>query len=211
MIVHQIYYDFNNKNEPMPKLFFELQKKVVKWCKKNMYSYKFWNKSMLDKLLNKYPKYKNQINNVRYEIMKVDMIKFLILYNEGGLYLDLDIEPKIKKLKDVDFAVSLSPKMKMYNVDVVQSKKGNMINLHYLDFVKKQIEEKSKLKIYDVWKVRYVLQTTGPRSFTRFLNTNKIKPITYRTNDAHNNPPRLNLIGNEDFLDYPSGAWLGKK
>ena len=31
--------------------------------------------------------------------MKVDIIRFIILHKYGGLYVDLDIMPKIKRLK----------------------------------------------------------------------------------------------------------------
>ena len=71
----------------------------------------------------------------------------------GGLYLDLDIEPKIKKLKDYDFAIASACKGK-YNVDVIQSKKKNPLNLSYLDYINTQISEKSKMNIYKIWKSR---------------------------------------------------------
>lgn len=205
MIIHQIYYDFEGKNKPMPDLYKTLQEKVKKFSKKNNYTYKLWNKSMLDNLINKYRRLKPLFNNVRYEIMKVDMLKFLILFDKGGLYLDLDIEPKLKKLKDFDLAFASTGKK--FNVDVIQSKKGNPLLLSYLDYVKTQIEEKSKMDIYGERKFRYVLQTTGPSALTRWIKKEKINPNTYRVNDATTNPPKLNLIGNEDFQDYPSGYW----
>ena len=34
--------------------------------------------------------------SVRYTIMKVDIIRFIILHKYGGLYVDLDIIPKLK-------------------------------------------------------------------------------------------------------------------
>tara|TARA_R110002050_G_scaffold11608_3_gene39015 strand:- start:3633 stop:4259 length:627 start_codon:yes stop_codon:yes gene_type:complete len=204
MIIHQIFYDFEGKNKPMPDLYKTLQEKVKKFSKKNNYTYKLWNLSMINSLINKYPKLKPLFNNVRYEIMKVDMLKFLILYDKGGLYLDLDIEPKLKKLKDFDLAFAFSKK---YNVDVIQSKKGNPLLLSYLDYVKEQISVKSKMDIYKMWKMRYVLHTTGPSSLNRWIKKEKIKVGAYRVNNATTNPTKLNLIGNEEFLDYPSGYW----
>tara|TARA_R110002126_G_scaffold67703_6_gene171333 strand:- start:2290 stop:2919 length:630 start_codon:yes stop_codon:yes gene_type:complete len=205
MIIHQIFYDFSGKNEPMPQLYKTLQEKVKKFSKRNNYTYKFWNKSMIDKLINKYARYKPLLNNVRYEIMRVDMVKFLILYDSGGLYLDMDIQPKLNKLKDYDLAFASTGKK--FNVDVIQSKKGNPLLLSYLDYVKEQINEKSKIDIYWERKFRFVLHTTGPNALTRWIKKEKINPNTYRVNDATTNPPQLNLIGNEDFQDYPSGYW----
>ena len=68
MIIHQIYGLLDDG--PMPELFTKLQKKVKAFASKNNYQYKLWNKSEVENLVNKYPKYKNQINNVRYEISK---------------------------------------------------------------------------------------------------------------------------------------------
>jgi len=195
------------ENKPMPEMFSELQKKVKLFASKNGYSYKFWNKKKLDSLLNKYPQYKKLVNNVRYEIMKVDIMKYLILHNEGGIYLDMDLEPKLKKLKDYEFAVSTNPGTPKYNNDVIQAKKGDEKLLDVIDYIETQIKEKSKISVYDNRKFRYVLHTTGPQALVRFLKLIKYKPQEYRVNNASTNPPKMNLIGNEDFLDFPSALW----
>ena len=194
-----------------PQMFQELSDIVKIFCKRNGYKYKVWNEKMSQNLINKYPQYKSMYNNVKYPIMRVDIIRFLILYHEGGLYLDFDIEPKIKKLKDYDWAVSVyNRKSPKYNMEAIQSKKGNQLNLDYLDYVKTQIKEKDKISIYNQWKIRYVLNTTGPRSLTRFIKENKIKPQTYKVNNSTTNPNSMNLEGGEEFLSYPSGSWIGK-
>lgn len=206
MIIHQIYGLLDDG--PMPELFSKLQKKVKAFASKNNYQYKLWNKSEVDKLVNKYPKYKSMVNNARFKIMKVDIARFLILHDRGGLYLDLDIEPKISKLKDYDLAFGIS-KGKV-NMEVIQSKKGNELLLNYLDYVKEQIAEKSKMDIYKTRKGRFVLNTTGPYSLARWIKKDKIKPDYYNANISTNPPPKFNLVGNEEFLSYPSVSWMGK-
>ena len=210
MIIHQIYGLLDDG--PMPELFTKLQKKVKAFASKNNYQYKLWGKKDIENLANKYPKYKSMINNARYNIMKVDIGRFLILYDRGGLYMDLDVEPKISKLKDYDFALSTSSKGSKFNMEVVQGKKGNQLLLDYLDYVKEQIAEKSKMDIYKTRKGRFVLHTTGPYSLIRWVKKNKLKPETYNVNNStnYNNKPVFNLTGNEDFLSYPSASWVGK-
>jgi len=206
MIIHQIFIPFDDKG--MSELFLKSQKKVKAFASKNNYQYKLWSERDIDSLVNKYPNYKSMVNNARYKIMKVDIARYLILHNRGGLYLDLDIEPKISKLKDYDLAFGMS-KGKV-NIAVIQSKKGNQQILDYLDYVKEQIAEKSKMDIYKVRKGRYVLHTTGPYSLDRWIKKNKLKPDIYNANIATNPPPKLNLVGNEDFMAYPSVSWMGK-
>ena len=209
MIIHQIYWDFSKKIQcgQMPLLYVSQQKKVMDWCTINGYKYKLWNETMIDNfIIDKYPQFKLIIDSVKYTIMKVDIVKWLILHDEGGLYLDLDIEPNIIKIKEYDFAIaSASPNN--YNVDVIQSIKGNTILLDFVNYIDKQIKEKDLVVIYKIWKFRYVLQTTGPKALNRFIKINKLKPNIYHVNDATTNPPSMNLIGNEDFIDYPSALW----
>ena len=181
MIVHQIYWDFSGEGKVMPDLYAVKQYEVMNWAKSNGYQYKIWNELMVDSLIkNKYPQFKTMISNVRFTIMKVDIVKWLILHDEGGLYLDLDIEPNIDCLKPYNFALASSAPNK-YNVDVIQ--------------------------VYRVRKFRYVLQTTGPHALNRFIKVNKLKPNIYKTNDATTNPSAMNLKGDEAFLDHPSALW----
>ena len=133
--------------------------------------------------------------SVKYDIMKVDIIRFLILHKYGGLYADLDIFPKLKKLKDKDLIISYKKgqKREHFEMEVVQSKKNNKFLLDFLDHVKKQIKEKNKVKIYDTWKARYVYQTTGPYSLHRFLKENNIEPDKYIINEPKTDDNSLNL------------------
>jgi len=179
MIVHQIFGLLGDTE--MPELFKRCQKEVIKYCDENLYSYRLWDKKSCDRLIEKYPEFIDLYNSVKYPIMKVDIIRFIILHYYGGLYLDLDVVPgKIKRLKENKFIVAENIpnenikkydniKNIKYQIEILQSFPSNPILTEYLRFIKKQIEEKDKIKVYENWKVRYVLQTTGPNSFNRFL------------------------------------------
>jgi len=208
MKVHQVFGLFSTE---MPELFKDCSKKMVIYCENNDYEYKLWNKKMCDDLIELYPQYLEMYKSVRYPIMQVDIIRYLILHHEGGLYADMDIEP-ISLIKDFDWAVSVyhNKGRVMFNMEVLQAEKGQKICLDYLDYVKSQILEKNEIKVYETWKIRYVLQTSGPRSLTRFMKKNLIKKGGYKVNNSTTHPNRMNLEGDEDFISYPSGSWITK-
>ena len=65
--------------------------------------------------------------------MKVDIIRFIIIYKYGGIYLDLDVVPNIKKIENEnDFYLSIYKNH--YEMEVIQSPKNNPIMLEYLNF-----------------------------------------------------------------------------
>lgn len=181
--VHQVYglYD-DGKPLSDNELFMESHLKYKEICDKNNYKYKLWNKNDCDKLVDKYEFVKKYYHNVRYKIMKVDIIRFLIIFEYGGLYSDLDVIPNIDNF---DFIMDQPDKIfvshyystPQYNCDktvmdmeVISTVKPlNLHLLNYLIYIPTQIEDKNNKSIYEQWKIRYVFQTTGPQSFRRFL------------------------------------------
>ena len=208
MKIHQVYWSFDGSD--MNDLFKECSLKIKEFSQEHGHKYKLWNERNCETLIKKYPQYEELYHSVRYPIMKVDIIRFLILHKEGGIYFDMDIKPSVKELKDAPFIVSVyHDKGKvMYNMEVLQSKKGNEFCLDYLNYVKSQVEEKDAIDIYNTWKSRYVLQTTGPKCLSRFIKKNKLCLETYNVNNSTTNPNKMNLEFNEDFISYPSGSWI---
>jgi len=206
--VHQIFGLLGD--DELPELFKINQQKTLKWCKDNNYSYRLWDKKSSDLLIKKYPEFIDLYNNAKYDIMRVDIIRFLILHYYGGLYLDMDCIPNIDKLKDSNFIVAYKKgkSREHFEIEVLQSYPCNHILTNYLNYVKEQIEEKDKIKVYESWKARYVYQTTGPFSFNRFIKKNKIIVDKYIINEPLTYDDSLNLKGNEDFISYPSCSYL---
>jgi len=215
MIVHQIYINFYNLDE-MPEVFKTCQKEVIKYCDENLYTYRFWDGKSCDRLIKKYPEFQQMYHNVKYPIMKVDIIRFIILHYYGGLYLDLDVVPgKIKRLKENKFIIAENihnenlnkndnVKNIKYQVEILQSFPCNPILTEYLRYIKTQIEEKDKIKVYEDWKVRYVLQTTGPNSFNRFMKNYK-KDIDFST---YRRKSSSNINDDADFYSYLSQSYM---
>ena len=199
-MIHQIYYDWGlGINE----LF---QKSINYFKSMQGCEYKLWNQKECEYLLNNYPEFKSLYFSCKYEIMKIDIIRFIILYEYGGLYADLDVIPVIKKLPSYKFAVSKNDYE--LNVEVLLSTKRNEVLLEYLRHIKKEIKLKDKIEVYKTWKMRYVHQTTGPKSFKRFLKGKKYKILKLNKPGNTNQPnPQLNLKGDEEFISYPSCSY----
>jgi len=182
LMIHQIYGLFGD-NKPMNELFKESNKKWKTLAKKNGYRYKLWNMKACDNLINQFPQFKKMYNSVRYPIMKADIMRFLILYKHGGLYSDLDVLPlknkySFDKLSFCIYYYTPLDKQHVKNfkpdMEMIYSPKGNEWLLNYIYHIGKQIKAKSKVKIYEQWKVRYIFQTTGPKSLKRYMDDNKV-------------------------------------
>jgi mannosyltransferase OCH1-like enzyme len=84
--VHQTYKD----NILPPNLQF-CKNSVHKYM--NNYKYHFWtDKDMYNFIETKYPEYNNLFNYLTPKIKKIDFFKYLVIYEYGGFYIDLDME-----------------------------------------------------------------------------------------------------------------------
>jgi mannosyltransferase OCH1-like enzyme len=209
MIVHQIFGLLGDTE--MNDLFKKNSLIYQEFCKKNNYEYHLWNKEECEELLKDYEDYRDFYYSVKYDIMKVDIMRFLILHKYGGLYADLDTEPLIKTLKGstLIFAYKTGPKREHYEIEIIQSIKGHPYLLQFLDYAQTQIKEKDKIDIYKSWKMRYVYQTTGPYSANRFLK-NLDDVDTYIINEPLTRTGENNLTGKEDFISYVSLSYKDK-
>lgn len=209
MIVHQIFGLLGDTE--LPELFRINQQKTINWCRDNQYTYRLWDNISCTRLIKKYPEFIELYNSVKYPIMKVDIIRFVILHYYGGLYLDMDCIPNIDCLEDNNKFIVAYKKGKSrehYEIEVLQSYPCNHYLTDYLNYVKEQIKEKDKIKVYETWRARYVYQTSGPFAFNRFIKKNKINVEKYIINEPLTYDDSLNLRGDEDFISYPSCSYL---
>lgn len=87
-IIHQIWSD---KNLKLPKLFLDLSDT---WKNEHKdWQYIYWNDAMLEKFLqDNFPQYIPKLLQFPYDIQRWDAIRYLILYQYGGVYIDFDME-----------------------------------------------------------------------------------------------------------------------
>ena len=89
--VHQIWFDFgDNANMPDEDTYNTLKHSLA--INNPNYMYKLWSLSEATELINEhYPLFSQFFNqNVKYNIVKCDFFRYLLMYHFGGIYIDLD-------------------------------------------------------------------------------------------------------------------------
>lgn len=178
--------------------------------------YRIIDDKQADKLMSKYKEFYPMWKNARYDIMKVDILRFIVLYEYGGVVADLDVLPLTKNLNIIvediptDKVIIYTPKHR-FNYEVIVSPPKNEIFIEFLRYVKEQIKEKSVMKVYDVRKGRFVLNTTGPRSFKRFVDKHKEHFIMREMNRLMTDADLKYTIKNKKrfpFITFQTSTWL---
>jgi len=91
-IVHQIYWNFKVKNGEMPDEWKKLSIKCQNLYKKNNWEYFLWDKKQGYELVRKNFPELRKLWLFATNIEKVDILRYVIMYIYGGMYLDLDTD-----------------------------------------------------------------------------------------------------------------------
>tara|TARA_R110001632_G_scaffold39236_2_gene98269 strand:+ start:1016 stop:1675 length:660 start_codon:yes stop_codon:yes gene_type:complete len=172
-IIHQIYFDMTGKGID----YFPMFVKSREICQGySDYEYILWDEKKCLKLISEdYPEYLSFYNSFRFEIQKIDFVRFCILHKYGGFYIDMDMY----KLRSLD--PLLSKQFVFHNIRYVQknysfiendfigSESGSPLWLKVMKDCVSNYREKEAMSIYDTWKGRFVLQTTGPKFLSRAI------------------------------------------
>ncbi|EHQ24692.1 glycosyltransferase family 32 protein [Mucilaginibacter paludis] len=159
-IIHQIW--ISEDNQPLPRYCEELSRT---WRENHPdYKYILWDKESTQHLIEKkYPNMAELISRYRYSIQKVDVLKYLILHEIGGVYVDMDYEC-IKSISDLfsNHDCYLSEESSEYKV-IGNALIASVEKSSFLSFVisslKKHLDGPN-IDVHD--KLNYVLSTTGP-------------------------------------------------
>lgn len=172
--IHQVYGVFNDGKslEDIP-LFHQQVSKTKQYCITNDIEYKMWDNESCNELISKYPQYKELYENFRFPVQKADFIRYLILYDTGGIYVDCDIAP-IGDMNDLfqmnEFFVIWNNDKKLLPYNAVLGTVSK--NILYEDIFK-QIQhdyaQKLNIDVYKTWTGRFVFQTTGHFMLNRVL------------------------------------------
>lgn len=166
-IIHQIW---SGHFEPLPSVFARLSET---W-KKNYpeWEYIFWEEKSINRFLtSNYPQYISLYNDFPYDIQRWDVIRYLILYKLGGMYVDFDYEC-IKDLSEIlDGSCCFAQEPEAHVLDKKYSCYFNnalMASVPKAPFMKKIIDTVFKGKSTQGTEdhFSYVLETTGPRMLT---------------------------------------------
>ena len=87
-IIHQVW---EGRKEPLPDFYIRLRKT---WKEHHPdWRYEFWDGDRMDSFVNSnYPQMADIFFQYRYDVQRWDVIRYLILYKTGGMYVDFDYE-----------------------------------------------------------------------------------------------------------------------
>lgn len=208
-MIHQIFINLGKGELRDIPDYYESYNETLDYCVKNNIEHKLWSSNDIIELLNDYPEYKEIYSNFRYDIQRIDFARLLILYDRGGLYLDLDVKPvpnaTISSCFENDFFIARWWNNHLpYNAIIACHKKSELMH-ECIQEVIRSYYEKSKMEIYNVRKARFIFQTTGHYALHRVLK-NKItySPVVSVFNDKK----KINEISGQPlFTDLSSSVW----
>jgi hypothetical protein len=228
-IIHQIYHNFDNIPYTEKHLYVKSIKAIKKHCPE--YEHRIWNDEDSIKLIkDNLPQFLDFYMNLRYKIQRVDFIKYMVLYVYGGIFVDMDdiilrsLNPLLNRnilyideIKSLKTNVKNKKKNRYGDIDFFGSEKNCFLWLLIMTKCVKDYPAKANNPIYDSWKGRFVLQTTGTYFFNRAMAKfvgNQIDglPIKYYVDlegGIKSDDQLLNL--GYYFIDHKSGSWTDRK
>ena len=216
--IHQVFWSFTAQGassgkelNDIPK-FKEYTMKTQQFANHYGYEYKLWSLKDCEELIVEYfPQYINLWTDFRYDIQRCDFIRYLILFIEGGWYLDCDTHP-LQDMKPLEnnnqvFTTWSIDKNKLPYNAVMGSTDRNPLFLKIMKSVERRTYEKQNMEIYKSWKGRLVFQTTGHW----MLKQHVAKEDIYDLLTVFNEKKKINCSShNPYFHDSNISSWWGK-
>jgi len=176
-IIHQVW---EGKDGPPPNFLLDVSQT---WKEQHPdWMYIFWDGEKINSFMSAHPEYMKVYEAYRYAVQRWDMIRYLILYEYGGVYADLDyecIEPLDGLLENESCCLASDPEehARIFNKShivtnafmAVEAKHPlfKVILEHLLS------DDPAQYDMND--KFNYVLETTGPYMLTRVYDNYDFK------------------------------------
>jgi inositol phosphorylceramide mannosyltransferase catalytic subunit len=215
-IIHQIWITFNPnecKKFEDNELFKIQNERTINFCKKNDIKYLLHNDEECEKLLSKYPEHIDFYNNLRYPTQKCDFLRYLIIYEYGGLYLDMDVSP-VRDLNDIwnekVFLVRWNDTPNIPYTAVMACEKNSNFFKEVIEHFYESYESKKDMDYYKKWKGKFVFHTSAHHMINRVLKKQEEKIKLSDVMDISKKNRRVKS-DNPMFLDYNANSWNVKK
>ena len=200
-IIHQIFLKISDKD--MSDYGYDKNSKVWReWSKKNGFRYMLHNEASIDKVMtSKDRQMRARVKREgRLPFINIDWGKYIVLNHYGGAYIDLDVLPKPNSLSYLERPPPILSSWRdkrgsaFCNNQVLVFDKGTLTDA--IKYAYSEYDKKSKNKIYDEWKARFLFQVAGPKMLCRWARDNG---INYQKDF------------NRFFIDKETQTWMPKK
>ena len=214
-IIHQVFWKFTDKDLHEIPSFHRCTSETKEFCEEHGYEYKMWGLKECEELIcDKYLHYVDLWNSFRYPIQRCDFIRYLILYEYGGWYVDCDVFPiqDLSSLSDHNevFTTWNDDKKKLPYNAVMGSSQKNQLFLNIMITCERRTYEKQQMDIYNTWKARLVFQTTGHHMLHEVLANANCKESIHDLMLIHNSKKKVYVTSpNPYFMDECVSLWYG--
>lgn len=214
-IIHQIWFSISFKSKLLLKKFKKYQHS---WIVQNpTWRYMLWNqKNALQFMKFKFPEFLDVYKSYKYDIQRIDALRYFFLYAYGGMYADMDTEC----VKPIDEFLSFYKKDIYFVEDQSLSIYGHVSN--FLMFSKPQnsfwkclffhLFESRKIPSYYT-KHLQIMYSTGPGFLNKMRNKYLFRyQIGTFPNSLFNPLSKENTILQKDkvcVIHYSEGSWWG--
>lgn len=161
-------------------------KNRTSWIDKNKdYTFKMWNGRQILSLVESYPDFKNAIDLCYMDVQKEMLSRYIILYINGGVIVDLSLECRkpINYINDTDnivlfesdpflgyrFIHNIEADARVVSSDFIASNKRNSMMMSIIKYIGKHMR---KIKLLETNSI-YVSKTTGSSVISHVYNTEK--------------------------------------
>ena len=170
-LIIQIFLGEEEKLEDFPK-FVMNKNRWESYCDKMGFEYLFFDKYNIRKYLGEHEQF---YYGLEFTWQRIDFIRYLILNQEGGIYVDLDIYPNANmdflELLDQRYLMNYwtNPKNNIPEVNnaLMGIEPGDFDNL--IQFSISETERLRMIKIYRCWKIRFMKRSTGVEMFKKWI------------------------------------------
>ena len=197
-IIHQVW---SGSNGPLPEVLKEISQTWIKLHPK--WEYQFWDKDRMDNFVKRYyPEFFSIYNGYIYDVQRWDVIRYLLLFKIGGVYVDFDYEC-LKSIEDLidghSCCIGLDPDehAKIFHKPYIISNALMAIEAGH-PFMKAVIQYLNNQNVlaYDaIDQFNNVLNTTGPYMLTRVYQSYKFKKQLYLVPSSMTSPLTKSEVG----------------
>ena len=179
MIIHQIFLKVTEKTLDDFPIYVDGIRQWKEFCQEHGWEYKLWTEIPQD-ILDEDDLYVLEHSKTRHPFVIVDYLRYIVLNQYGGMYIDLDVLPKPKFTEIMNHETIIGCGDNVVSAKDRTSHNSNVIRLppHQYPLLKKFCGEEFRrlqsIPIYDTWKIRFFIRSTGAGMLNKFLKPMKI-------------------------------------
>lgn len=215
-IIHQIWIGPKKRPDCWMDTF------KIDYIKMNpQWNYKLWTDKNILELFNEFPIMKQIYETESTYNGKSDLLRYLILYKYGGIYIDADsvwinkksFDPLLTQVNN-DFFVAFEPNMKLLCGGVMGSSKNNKYVKNLIENIEQMVKRDNTNNVYIA---NYIKQRNingaakqiGPGHITRLFKDNKeitkFPSIYFYPGGWHNNKIGIN---DHKAMQFPKESYM---